>query len=277
MSILEPISHALAALVAGAHLGLTSLGADPAAGTTWLLCVAAVVVAVRVALLPLVAQGVRVAHASARARPHLQDLASRYRNRTDSESSRRLIEERRRIAAEHGMPRLGCLPMLLQLPIWLALYQLLADAVSGVPVGAMTPELVGSLGAATLLGIGRSWLPRCRSGAPRCGCGPGRCSGRPRVRHTAVPRRHEHRDRRPAGGHGQSPADDARDLGSRSDRGGRACPRGPGGLLGVQLGMDPRAVSRHLALVPHAGLASGRPRSLGRVAAVRRDPCEPEC
>ncbi len=36
------------------------------------------------------------------------------------------MEERRRIAAEHGMSRLGCLPMLLQLPIWVALYQLLA-------------------------------------------------------------------------------------------------------------------------------------------------------
>lgn len=153
MSLLEPLSHALAALIEAAHVGLTHLGADPTAGTTWLLCIAAVVVTVRVALLPLVAHGVRLAHASARARPQLQDLAKRYRNRTDPDSARRLIEERRRIAAEHGMPRLGLLPMLVQLPIWLALYQLLADVASGVPVGAMGPELVGSLGAATLLGV----------------------------------------------------------------------------------------------------------------------------
>jgi YidC/Oxa1 family membrane protein insertase len=153
MSILEPISHALAALIAITHACLTSVGAHPDAGTTWLLCVAAIVVAVRVALLPLVAHGVRLAHASARARPHLQDLAKRYRTRKDSESLRRLIEERRRIAAEQGMPRLGCFPMLLQLPIWLALYHLLADVVAGVPVGAMTPELVGSFGAASLLGV----------------------------------------------------------------------------------------------------------------------------
>jgi YidC/Oxa1 family membrane protein insertase len=153
MSILDPLSHALAALIAAAHGGLTSLGADPTAGTTWLLCIAVVVVAVRVALLPLVAHGVRLSHASARARPHLQDLAKRYRNRKDPDSARRLMEERRRIAAEHGMPRLGCLPMLMQLPIWLALYHLLADVAAGVPVGAMSPELVASLGAATLLGV----------------------------------------------------------------------------------------------------------------------------
>jgi YidC/Oxa1 family membrane protein insertase len=151
--ILDPLSHALAALIAAAHGGLTSLGADPGAGITWLLCIAAVVVAVRVALLPLVAHGVRLARASARARPHLQDLAKRYRNRRDPDSVRRLAEERRRIASEHGVPRLGCLPMLVQLPIWLALYHLLADVAAGVPVGAMSPELVASLGAATLLGV----------------------------------------------------------------------------------------------------------------------------
>jgi YidC/Oxa1 family membrane protein insertase len=153
MSLLDPLSHALAALIAAAHVGLTHLGADPTAGATWLLCIAAVVVAVRVALLPLVAHGVRLAHASARARPQLQDLAKRYRNRKDPESARRLMAERRRISAEHGMPRLGFLPMLVQIPIWLALYHLLAEVAAGMPVGAMSPELVGSLGAATLLGV----------------------------------------------------------------------------------------------------------------------------
>jgi YidC/Oxa1 family membrane protein insertase len=153
MSLLDPLSHALAAVIAAAHDSLTFVGADPAAGTTWLLCIAVVVVAVRVVMLPLVAHGVRLAHASARARPHLQALTERYRNRRDRESVRRLMEERRRVAAEHGMPSLGCLPILLQLPIWLALYQLLADVAAGSPVGAMGPELVASLGAATLLGV----------------------------------------------------------------------------------------------------------------------------
>ena len=43
--------------------------------------------------------------------------------------------------------------MLIQLPIWLSLYHLLADVAGGASVGAMTPELVASLGAATLLGV----------------------------------------------------------------------------------------------------------------------------
>lgn len=153
MSVLDPLSHALAAFIAAAHGVLASLGADPTAGITWLLCIAAVVVAVRAALLPVVAHSVRLAHASARARPHLQALAKRYRSRKDPASVRRLMEERRRIAAEHGVPRLGCLPLLLQLPIWLALYHLLSDVAAGSSVGAMSPELVASLGAATLFGV----------------------------------------------------------------------------------------------------------------------------
>ena len=153
MSLLDPFSHALAAVIAAAQTGLASLGADPTAGVTWLLAIAAVVVAVRVALLPLVVHGVRAAHASARAQPQLRELTKRYQKRKDPESMRRFLEERRRITAEHGVPRLGFLLVLVQLPIWLSLYHLLADVAGGVSVGAMTPELVASLGAATLLGV----------------------------------------------------------------------------------------------------------------------------
>jgi YidC/Oxa1 family membrane protein insertase len=34
MSVLDPLSNTLAAVVAATHAGLTALGADPAAGTT---------------------------------------------------------------------------------------------------------------------------------------------------------------------------------------------------------------------------------------------------
>ena len=153
MSPLAPFQHALAAVLAAAHDGLTALGADPAAGTTWLLCVAAVVVTLRLALLPIVVHGVRQAHAGARARPHLQELSSRLGSRPDRDSLRQHLEERRRVSAEHGVSRLGCLPVLLQLPVWLALYHLISDVSSGTAVGAMGPGLVSSLGAASVLGV----------------------------------------------------------------------------------------------------------------------------
>lgn len=153
MSVLDPLSHALAAVVAAAHTGVTAIGAEPDAGPTWVLSIAAVVVLVRLALLPLAVHAVRQAHAGARARPHLKALSERYRDRTDPESLRALMAERRAIAAEHGLSRLGCLPLLVQMPIWFALYHLLSGVAAGTPLGAMTPELVASLGAATMLGV----------------------------------------------------------------------------------------------------------------------------
>jgi YidC/Oxa1 family membrane protein insertase len=153
MSVLDPLTHALAAVIAATHAGLTSLGADPGSGATWLLCIAAAVALVRLVLLPLVVHGVRLAHASGRARPQLDELAKRYRGRKDAESIRAQMEQRRRIAAEHGMSRLGCLPLLLQVPIWLALYHLLSTVAAGHAVGAMSAGLVASLAGATVLGV----------------------------------------------------------------------------------------------------------------------------
>jgi YidC/Oxa1 family membrane protein insertase len=161
MSVLDPLSHALAAVIATSHAGLTAVGADPAGGVTWVLCIAAVVVAVRLAMLPVTVHGVRQAHAAARARPQLHELTERFRGRKDPESLRLLAEERRRIAAEHRLSPWGCLPVLAQLPVWVALYHLVGNVAAGVPVGAMHPGLVASLGAATVLGIplaGRGYL-----------------------------------------------------------------------------------------------------------------------
>lgn len=153
MSLLDPISHALAATLAAAHTGLTSLGADPDGGLTWIACLTLLVIAVRLCVLPAAVHGVRLAHASARARPHLRDLAARHRGRTDADSLRDQLAERRRINAEHGVSRLGCLPLLLQLPVWIGLYHLVSAAAAGVPTGLLDAGLVASLGAATVAGV----------------------------------------------------------------------------------------------------------------------------
>ncbi|MET0998738.1 MAG: membrane protein insertase YidC [Marmoricola sp.] len=153
MSVLDPLSHVLASVVAAAHSGLAAAGADPASATTWVLCIAAVVVTVRLALVPWTVHGVRQAHASARARPQLTELSERYRDRRDRDAVRAFLAERRRIATEHKLSRWSVLPLLVQLPIWLALYHLLAEVAAGTPVGAVGPQLVASLGAAALLGV----------------------------------------------------------------------------------------------------------------------------
>lgn len=153
MSLLDPFTHAVAAVLAGAHASLRTLGADPDSGTTWVLCLALVVVVVRLCVLPVAAHGVRLAHANARARPHLQELAQRYQGRTDPDALREQMAERRRIGAEHGVSRLGCLPLLLQLPVWIGLYHVVRDAAAGVPTGLLDGALVDSFRSATVAGV----------------------------------------------------------------------------------------------------------------------------
>lgn len=133
-----------------------------------------------------------------------------------------------------------------------------ADVAAGSPVGAMTPELVASLGAATPFGVSladRGYL----------GAGPAHLAvvaGMAVVAYPEVPRRPEHRHRGPARCDGTGSADVAGTLGLRSDRGRRDRPGGPAGPLGVQLAVDAGAVSGHLAMVPDARIASGRPSGL---------------
>lgn len=153
MSLLDPVKHALATVLAATHDGLAALGTPPDSAVTWVLGIASLVVLVRLALLPFVVHGVRQAHASARARPHLQGIAERYKGRTDADSIRAHMDERRSVSAEHGVSRLGCLPLLVQLPVWIALYHLVSDVASGSAVGAMDGGLVSSFGAASVVGV----------------------------------------------------------------------------------------------------------------------------
>ena len=256
--VLDPFSQALAGVVAGAHAALTHLGADPASGLTWVLCLAAVVAVVRIALLPLVVHGVRSAHAAARARPRLQELTKRYRNRADPESRRAFLAERRLIATDHGMSRLGCLPLLLQVPIWFALYRLVSDVAAGTPVGAMGTDLVATLGAATLLGVPLAERGYLGAGWAHLAVVAGLAGAAAALAFVdpAVPGRPQHGLDRPAGRHGADPADPACGLGCRP-AGGWGC--GPGRaarLLGLQLGLDPRPVGGRVAVVPDARFAS---------------------
>lgn len=153
-SFLMPFAHIVAVVLAAAHSLVTSLGFTPDSGVTWVLAIVGLVVTVRTLLLPLTVHGVKLARASANARPALTEMRKRYEGRTDLESLRAMREEQLAIQAEHGVSRAGCLPMLLQMPILFALYGVLSAVARGEAVGAMNASLVSSIGSASFLGVG---------------------------------------------------------------------------------------------------------------------------
>jgi YidC/Oxa1 family membrane protein insertase len=78
-------------------------------------------ITVRVALLPLAIKQIRSQHAMQRLQPHLKALEQKYKG-----NRQRLNEEKMKLMREHQVnPLGGCLPLLLQVPIFIALYQVL--------------------------------------------------------------------------------------------------------------------------------------------------------
>ncbi|MDT9592348.1 membrane protein insertase YidC [Nocardioides zeae] len=153
MSVLDPVTHALAAALATAHHTLEPLLDPLPSGVLWVAAITTLVVGVRLLVLPLAVHGVRQAHASARARPALQDLARRHRGARSPEAVAAYRAARAEVARENGVSRLGCLPLLVQVPVWIGLYHLLSDVAGGQQVGAMGSDLVASVASATLLGV----------------------------------------------------------------------------------------------------------------------------
>jgi YidC/Oxa1 family membrane protein insertase len=151
-TLLSPFEFAISHVLVSAHHLLAAAGLPAAGGFTWVASVAILVVVVRSALLPLVIRQVRMAHRLAAAAPRLQQVRERYRGARDQESLIRFHAEKQAVYAEAGARPLGCLPVLAQVPVLLALFRVLDGAAHGRVVGAVTPSLVAQLDSATLAG-----------------------------------------------------------------------------------------------------------------------------
>lgn len=154
--LLSPLTSLVAATLAGTHTVAEALGLSAGSAGAWLLAIVLLVAAVRTAMIPLTLHGVRSAHARARATPALRALHQRHAGARDLESLQRLRQDQRRIHAEHGVSSWSVAPMLLQLPLFYALYRVISDLTAGQAVGALDAGLVASASAASVVGLGLS-------------------------------------------------------------------------------------------------------------------------
>jgi len=94
------------------------------------LAIIALTIVVNVVMYPLTVKQLRTTQAMQTLQPHLAELQKKY-----AKDKQRLAQEQMRLYKEYGMNPAGCIvPMLIQLPIWIALYQ------SIIRVLAWTPE-----------------------------------------------------------------------------------------------------------------------------------------
>ena len=153
MSLLFPVESAIAWLLAGLHSAALTMGLAGGGSAAWLAALVGLVLVVRGLLVPLTVRQVRLAHAAARARPALADIARRYAGRTDPDSVRRQLAETRAVRDQHGVS-FGIGPMLIQGVVLLGLYRLLVDVAAGRAIGAMSIDHVAAARSAQVAGVG---------------------------------------------------------------------------------------------------------------------------
>src|SRR3954454_2265986 len=101
-------------------------------------------VAVRVVLFPLTAKQARSMQAMQRVQPELKRLQQKYKN-----DRQKLNEEMMKFYKENNInPLSGCLPLLIQLPLFLVLYRVIEGLSHTAILGAM---LVGGVSTAPAL------------------------------------------------------------------------------------------------------------------------------
>ncbi len=114
--ILEPVLNSLIAMctVLGGSFGLAII---------------ALTVIVRLIMFPLTVRQTQSTKAMQSLQPKMQELQKKY-----AKNQQKLQQEMMKLYKEAGINPLGCLwPMLIQLPIWIALYQAIMQALAATP------------------------------------------------------------------------------------------------------------------------------------------------
>jgi YidC/Oxa1 family membrane protein insertase len=152
VSILNPLFEAVAWVMMQIHAGLSHpFGAS--SGVTWLLSIVLLVVLMRLIMVPLFIKQRNSMLKMQSHTPQLQEIRKKYKN-----DKQRLNEETMKFYKENGInPLGGCLPLLAQLPVFWALFNVLkaiADWTPGhVPSYGLTVPVVESARQAHVFGV----------------------------------------------------------------------------------------------------------------------------
>ena len=145
--VLWPLKWAVELVLVGWHTLFTSLGMAPAAGLTWVLSIVGLVLIVRAALIPLFVRQIKSQRKMMEIAPELRKVQEKYKGKRDQLSREAMSRETMALYKKHGTtPVSSCLPLLVQMPIFFALFSVLNDvskhaALGQGGVGLLTPEL----------------------------------------------------------------------------------------------------------------------------------------
>lgn len=122
----------------------------PGAGITWVLSIVGLVVVIRILLIPLFVKQIKAQRNMQVLQPKMKEIQQKYAGDRERQS-----QEMMKLYKETGTnPLSSCLPILLQAPIFFALFRVLQYGIAQEQaVGALTQELVTQAHDASLLGV----------------------------------------------------------------------------------------------------------------------------
>ena len=157
--ILWPLKWVVELVLVFWHWLFTSIGLPPADGITWVLSIVGLVVVVRAALIPLFVKQIKSQRKMMEIAPELRKIQDKYRGKKDQLSREAMSRETMALYKKHGTsPVSGCLPLLVQMPVFFSLYSVLSsvkvNAELGLGgVGVLGPELTKQFYDASLFGV----------------------------------------------------------------------------------------------------------------------------
>jgi YidC/Oxa1 family membrane protein insertase len=142
--VLWPIKWVIELLLVGFHYVWTAVGMNPDAGITWILSILGLVIVVRSALIPVFVRQIKSQRRMMEIAPQIKKIQDKYKGKKDQYSREAMSRETMALYKNTGTnPLSSCLPLLLQMPVFLSLTATLTGAQSKVPV------VVGLLGTKT--------------------------------------------------------------------------------------------------------------------------------
>src|SRR3954470_24951434 len=152
--LLYPLESAAAWIMVHFHSVLTAIGLPSASGWTWALSIVGLVIVIRIILIPLFVKQIKASRGLQLIQPEMQKIQKKYKGKTDPESRQAMTQETMALYKESGTnPFASCLPIILQAPIFFALFRVLNQNVrNSIPIGPLTTELATSADNSTIFG-----------------------------------------------------------------------------------------------------------------------------
>ncbi len=147
--IMNPLYYAISFVLMGWHSVWSAVGLEESGGAAWALSIIGLTLIIRAALIPLFVKQIKSSRNMQLIQPKVKELQKKY-----GHDREKLAAETMSLYRESGTnPFASCLPILLQMPIFFALFGVLNNASDGNPKGVLTRSEARDFGNSELFNV----------------------------------------------------------------------------------------------------------------------------